>query len=174
MTQPNPHDTIDQPNRAPHMTRVASSTGLAVAGLGVVVLNVSPFLNWVNPQGEANPRTGYETDSLVPFMAYLGIGLLLAMLYAAQRARRRQHRGLTLASMAIGIAAAIQCTAFAINPMGGLERGDDLSPQIGVFVGIIGAALWALGSGLLAKEIEGDDHEHDHGHERDHAGARDR
>jgi hypothetical protein len=149
MATSNTYDTID--------SRRASATGLAVAGLGVVVLNVSPFLNWVNPQGPADPRTGYETDSLVPFMAYLGIGLLLAMVYAGKRAPRGQHRGLTLVSMAVGVAAAIQCTAFAINPMGGLERGDHLAPQIGVFVGIIGAAIWAIGSGLLAKEIEGDD-----------------
>jgi hypothetical protein len=26
-----------------------------------------------------------------------------------------------------------------------------------VYVGILGAAVWAVGSGLLAKEIEGDD-----------------
>jgi peptidoglycan/LPS O-acetylase OafA/YrhL len=151
------HDTIDGRAGALPATRHASPTGLTVAGLGVVVLNVSPFLNWVDPQGPANPRTGYETDSLVPFMAYLGIGLLLAMVYAGKRARRGQHRGLTLVSMAVGVAAAIQCTAFAINPMGGLERGDHLAPQIGVFIGIIGAAIWAIGSGLLAKEIEGDD-----------------
>jgi hypothetical protein len=138
-------------------TRRASPAGLAVAGLGVVVLNVSPFLNWVNPAGPADPRTGYETDSLVPFMAYLGIGLLLAMVYAGKRARRGQHRGLTLVSMAVGVATAIQCTAYAIRPMAGLLRGDVAVPQIGVFIGIIGAAIWAIGSGLLAKEIEGDD-----------------
>jgi len=79
------------------------------------------------------------------------------MLYAGKRARRGQHRGLTLVSMAVGIAATVQCVLFSLNPMGGLERGDELSAQIGVFVGIIGAALWAIGSGLLAKEIEGDD-----------------
>jgi len=47
--------------------------------------------------------------------------------------------------------------AFALHPIGGLERGDALSPAIGVYVGIVGAALWAIGSGLLAKEVEGDD-----------------
>lgn len=41
--------------------------------------------------------------------------------------------------------------------MSGLERGDGLPPAIGVYVGIVGAALWALGSGLLAEEVEGDD-----------------
>lgn len=138
-------------------TRRAKTTGLAVAGAGILLFNISPFLNWVDPEGDANPRTGYETDSLVPFIAYLGLGLLVAMVYATKRARRAQHRGLTLVSMAVGIAAALQCFAFAVSPMGGLERGDDLQTQIGVFVGLLGAALWALGSGLFAKEIEGDD-----------------
>jgi drug/metabolite transporter (DMT)-like permease len=41
--------------------------------------------------------------------------------------------------------------------MGGLERGDELQSQIGVWVGLLGAIVWAIGSGLLAREIEGDD-----------------
>jgi uncharacterized membrane protein YidH (DUF202 family) len=139
-------------------TRTAKTTGLAVAAAGVVVFNISPFLNWVNPAESADPRTGYETDSLVPFIAYLGLGLVLAMAYAVKRARRGQHRGLTLVSLAVAVAAALQCLAFAINPMGGLERGDDLSPQVGVFVALIGALVWAYGSYKLAQEIEGDDH----------------
>lgn len=143
-----------------HDTRRAKSTGLAIAAAGIIVFNISPLLNWVNPEDSADPRTGYETDSLVPFIAYLGIGLLVAMIYAAKRARRGQHRGLTLVSMAVAIAAAIQSLAFALNPMGGLERGDDLSTDIGVWVALIGAAVWALGSFLLAKEIEGDDDTH--------------
>jgi hypothetical protein len=128
-----------------------------VTGIGVVLFNVSPLLNWVDPEDGSNPRTGYETDSLVPFIAYLGIGLLVALIYAARLARRGQHRGLTLVSMAVGIAATIQCLAFALNPMGGLERGDALTADIGVWVGVIGAAVWAVGSALLAKEVEGDD-----------------
>lgn len=116
-------------------------------------------MNWVDPKGDANPRTGYETDSLLPFIAYLGLGLLLAMAYAGNRARRGQHRGLTLTSMATGIAATLWSIAYAINPMGALERGNDRSAQVGIFVAILGAAIWAIGSGLLAKEIEGDDHE---------------
>lgn len=143
-----------------HDTRRAKSTGLAVAALGIIVFNVSPLLNWVNPDDGADPRTGYETDSLIPFIAYLGIGLLVALVYAGKRARRGQHRGLTLVSMAVGIAATIQCLAFGLNPMGGLERGDDLATDIGVWVGLIGAAVWAIGSFLLAKEIEGDDEHH--------------
>jgi uncharacterized membrane protein YidH (DUF202 family) len=137
--------------------RRAATTGLAVAAAGIVVFNIAPFLNWVDPAGEPNPRTGYETDSLVPFIAYLGLGLLAAMAYAMKRAYRGQHRGLTLVSMAVGIAAALQCLAFGLNPMGGLERGDNLQAQIGVWVGLLGAIVWAVGSGLLAREIEGDD-----------------
>ena len=140
-------------------TRRAKSTGLAVAAAGIVVFNVSPLMNWVNPEG-GDPRTGYETDSLVPFIAYLGLGLLVALVYAGKRASRGQHRGLTLVSMAVAIAAAIQCVAFALNPMGGLERGDDLSTDIGVWIGVVGALVWAVGSFLLAKEIEGDDELH--------------
>ena len=52
------------------------------------MFNISPFLNWVDPAGAPNPRTGYETDSLVPFIAYLGLGLLAAMAYAMKRAYR--------------------------------------------------------------------------------------
>lgn len=142
-------------NRDSH--RRAATTGLAVAGAGIVVFNIAPFLNWVDPSGDAITRTGYETDSLVPFIAYLGLGLLAAMAYANKRAHRGQHRGLTLVSMAVGIAATLQCLAFAFNPMGGLERGDDLQTQVGVYVALLGAIIWAVGSFLLAREIEGDD-----------------
>jgi hypothetical protein len=135
-----------------------------VAAVGIVIFNIAPFFNWVNPEN-ADPRTGYETDSLIPFVAYLGLGLLVALIYAGRLARRGQHRGLTLVTMAVGIAATLQCLAFGINPMGGLERGDNLSSDIGVWIGLIGALLWAVGAGLLAKEIEGDD---------DHVGAYDR
>ena len=58
--------------------------------------------------------------------------------------------------MATGIAATLWSIAYALNPMGGLERGDGLSAQVGIFVAILGEAVWSVGSGLLAKEIEGD------------------
>ena len=38
------------------------------------------------------------------------------------------------------------------------EGGRDLSPEIGVWLALLGGLLWAAGSGLFAKEIEGDDH----------------
>jgi len=143
--------------------RRARLTGLIIAAVGIVILNVSPFLDWVevngNDNGQSVNRTGYETDSLVPFMAYLGVGALIAMLAAAQRAWRGQHRGLTLAAMALGVAVTLQCLAFAIEPMGGLERGDDLDVQIGVWVGLVGAAIWTIGCAIFSAEIEGDDHD---------------
>jgi len=142
----------------PSTSRRARSTGLGVAGAGIVLFNIAPFMSWVDGDGDRS-TSGYEADSLVPFVAYLGIGLLLAMAYAGKRARRGQHRGLTLTSMAVGIAATLFCIAYALDPMGALERGEDLAAQIGVYVGILGAALWSVGSGLLAKEIEGDDDE---------------
>lgn len=136
--------------------RRAGRAGLVITAVGVVVLNIAPFLDWVTPE-DSESYNGYETDSLVPFMAYLGLGLLVALLYANARARRGQHRGLTLVSMAVGIAVALQCVAFAIEPMGALERGEELSVEFGVWLGAIGAVIWAVGSGLLAKEVEGDD-----------------
>jgi len=72
--------------------RTAKQAGLGVAGLGIVVVdvvvNVAPVLDRVQFEGAEENRTGYETDSLVPFTAYLGIGLLPATAYAAERARR--------------------------------------------------------------------------------------
>lgn len=151
----------------PHATapRRARSTGLIITALGVVLFNIAPFLKWVSPE-DSEARSGYETDSLIPFVAYLGLGLLVALIYASQRAHRGQHRGLTLVSMAVGLAAALQCLAFAIEPMGGLERGDDLSVHIGVWVALIAALVWTVGSALLAKEIEGDDHDRTDEHTR--------
>lgn len=119
-----------------HDSRRAKATGLAIAAVGIVIFNIAPFFNWVNPE-EGDPRTGYETDSLVPFIAYLGLGLLVALVYAGRLARRGQHRGLTLVTMAVGIAATLQCLAFGINPMGGLERGDNLGVDFGVWIGFI-------------------------------------
>ena len=52
--------------------------------------------------------SGYETDSLIPFVAYTSASASLpALLYAMTRAYRRQHRGLTLTSMAVAIAATL-------------------------------------------------------------------
>ncbi len=146
----------------------ANMAGLAVAAVGIVIVNVAPFLDWVAAPADRGDGTeervgvsGYETDSLIPFIAYLGIGLLVSMIYAARRSDRGQHRGLSLVSMAVALAATLQFLIFAFEPMGALERGDDLTVEYGVFVGLIGAVLWAIGSGLLAKQVEGDDRRDD-------------
>lgn len=136
-------------------TRRASPTGLYVAIVGILIFNVAPFLDWfTNDDGET--FSGYEGDSLIPFIAYLGIGLAAALLYAHGRAERRQHRGLSLATMAVGIAAFAQSVATIIDVPGAMERGGNLETELGVYVALLGGAVWAAGAALFAKEPEGD------------------
>ncbi len=150
--------TTSTPTAGAHRprTRTASLTGLYTAVLGIVVFTVAVFLDWFSNQTDDTSMSGYEADSLVPFIAYLGIGLAIALFVATGRAERRQHRGLTLTAMAVGIAAVLQTVATVIDIPGSVERGDDLSTEIGVYVALLGAGVWALGAGLLAKEVEGD------------------
>ena len=138
----------------------ANLTGAYVAIAGIVIFNVAVFLDWATPEGEEAGYSGYESDSLWPFAAYLGIGFAVALLYAASRAYRKQHRGLSLASMAVGIAVTVQCIAWLVDVPGAAERLAELGADVGTWVGLLGAVLWAAGSGLLAKEPEGD-REHD-------------
>ena len=138
----------------------ANLTGMYVAIAGIVIFNLAVFLDWATPEGEDDGFSGYESDSLWPFAAYLGIGFAVALLYASRRAYRNQHRGLSLASMAVGTAVAIQCVAWLIDVPGAAERQSELGADIGTWLGLLGAVLWAAGSGLLAKEPEGDP-EHD-------------
>lgn len=135
----------------------ANTTGLYVTLAGVVIFNVAVFFEWATTSDDG--FTGYESDSLWPFAAYLGIGFAVALLYAANRAYRNQHRGLTLASMAVGLAITLQCIAWLVDIPGAAER-DTGDPAMGVYIGLVGALLWTIGSGMLAKEPEGDP-EHD-------------
>lgn len=136
-------------------TRRASPTGLYIAILGILVFNIAPFLDWfTNDNGET--YTGYEGDSLIPFIAYLGIGLAAGLLFAQGRAKRRQHRGLSLATMAVGIAALVQSLATIIDVPGAMERGSNLETEAGVYVALLGGAVWAVGAALFSKEPEGD------------------
>ena len=96
----------------------------------------------------------------MPFAAYLGIGFAVALMYAGSRAYRRQHRGLSLASMAVGIAVTLYALSWLFDIPGAFGEQAGFGAEIGVYVGIVGAAIWAIGSGLLAKEPEGDP-EHD-------------
>ena len=138
----------------------ANMTGAYVTIAGVVVFTVAVFLDWATPEGEEAGFSGYESDSLLPFAAFLGIGFAVALLYAGSRAYRRQHRGLSLASMAVGLAVTLQALAWLIDVPGAAERQSELNADIGSWVGLVGAALWAVGSGMLANEPEGDP-EHD-------------
>src|SRR5687768_12375865 len=85
--------------------RRANPMGAYVATAGVVVFLIATFLDWVATDDSVT-GTGYETDTTIPLMAFLGLGLAAALLYALNRARGRQHRGLSLTTMAAGIAAA--------------------------------------------------------------------
>jgi ABC-type Fe3+-siderophore transport system permease subunit len=150
-----PNSGAKPSNRTATRTRRANPTGLYVAIVGILIFNVAPFLDWfTNDDGET--FSGYEGDSLIPFIAYFGIGLAAALLYAHGRAERRQHRGLSLAAMAVGIAALAQSVATVIDVPGAMERGGDLQTELGVYVALLGGAIWAAGAALFAKEPEGD------------------
>jgi hypothetical protein len=138
----------------------ANLAGLYTTVAGVLIFNVAVFLEWATTNDDG--YSGYEADSLWPFAAYLGLGFAVALLYTAQRAYRRQHRGLTLASMAVGLATTLQCLAWLVDIPGAAERGTG-DPGFGPWVGLLGALLWTIGSALLAKEPEGDP-EHDRVH----------
>jgi len=148
--------------------RRANPMGAYVATAGVVVFLIATFLDWVSTQDDTVTGSGYETDTAIPLVAYLGIGLAAALLYALNRARGRQHRGLSLTTMAAGIAATLLALSYILDAPGALERGGDYSAEFGSYIGLIGGIVWAVGAFLLAKEPEGDDDWH--GAERVDAG----
>jgi len=106
-----------------------------------VIFLVCIFLDWASAADEPTQTAegtegtvettstgfnGYEADSLVPFAAFLGIGFAIALLYAANIAYRRQHRGLSLSSMAVGKAVTLLSLAWVFNVPGAAERSDEL------------------------------------------------
>jgi hypothetical protein len=132
--------------------------GAYVATAGVVVFLIATFLDWVSTNGDTiTTGSGYETDTVIPLLAFLGLGLAAALLYALNRARGRQHRGLSLTTMAVGVAAIGISLSYIFDVPGAFERTADLSTEAGAFVGLLGAIVWAVGAFLLAKEPEGDD-----------------
>jgi Co/Zn/Cd efflux system component len=156
-TPKNDHTTYE-PHRANPM-------GAYVTTAGAVIFLIATFLAWVTTDDKS--FSGYETDTVIPFTAYLGLGFAAALLYAAKRATRRQHRGLSLSSMATGIAATGLALSYLFEVPGGAERKAGFDTEIGVYIGLIGALVWAVGSFLLAKEPEGDiEHRND-----DHRGT---
>jgi hypothetical protein len=152
--------------------RRANPMGAYIAMAGIVLFTIAVFLDWLSAdvsdatQGDSTSVSGYEADSLIPFVAYLGIGLAAALLYAMTRAHRRQHRGLSLTSMAVGIAATLLALSYLIDAPGLSGTGADISAEIGVWIALLGGLLWAAGSGLFAKEIEGDDRVDNNAHGR--------
>jgi hypothetical protein len=140
--------------------RRANPMGAYVATAGVVVFLIATFLDWVSTENGEVTGSGYETDSTIPLVAYLGLGLAAALLYTLNRARGRQHRGLSLTTMAAGIAAAGLALSYLLDAPGALERGGDYSAEVGTWIALIGAIVWAVGAFLLAKEPEGDDDWH--------------
>ncbi|MCU1607410.1 MAG: hypothetical protein JWP46_3875 [Modestobacter sp.] len=152
-------DAISQsPDRDVRRDRRANPMGAYVATVGVVIFLIATFLDWVSTQGDQSTSgSGYETDTTIPLVAYLGVGLVVALLYALNRARGRQHRGLSLTTMAVGIAAALLSLSYLVDAPGAFERGSDLSTEMGAWIGLLGGIVWSVGAGLLAKEPEGDD-----------------
>src|SRR5688500_11363749 len=136
--------------------RRANPMGAYVATAGVVVFLIATFLDWVSTDG-GTTGSGYETDTVIPLLAFLGLGLAAALNYALNRARGRQHRGLSLVTMAVGVAATGISLAYVIDAPGAFERTADLSTEFGAFLGLVGAIVWTVGAFLLAKEPEGDD-----------------
>jgi hypothetical protein len=147
-------------------SRRAKPLGAYVATLGALILFVSMWLDWVGlgpNDNEVDFSSGYEADSLIPFMGLLGIGFSAALLYALKRADRGQHRGLSLASFAVGLASFLWILFFFIDPIETVKyagyRGEsdpNVTTSWGLWIGLAGSLLWTLGSFLLAKEPEGD------------------
>ena len=103
--------------------------GAYVATAGVVVFLIATFLDWVSTEDGSVTGSGYETDSTIPLIAFLGLGLVAGLLYALNRARGRQHRGLSLTTMAAGIAAAGLALSYLLDAPGALERGATTPPR---------------------------------------------
>ena len=140
-------------------THRANPLGAYITTLGAIITLVAVWLDWVTTgpgDSEGNASSGYEADSLVPFIGYLGIAFAVALLYAIVRADRRQHRGLSLASMAAGLASFLWVLSFLLDPIETVKYQENVSTEVGVWIALIGTLLWALGSLLLAREPEGD------------------
>lgn len=163
-------NTANQSNRniVQDDPRRANPTGAYVMTAGALLFLIATFLDWLDNGDDT--YSGYELDSLIPFTAYLGVGLALALLYAAKRATRRQHRGLSLTAMAAGVAATGLGLSYLMDAPGIVETGSDA--EIGIYVALVGALVWTVGSFLLAKEPEGDiEHDdHDHTNTRNNSG----
>ncbi|WP_029433176.1 hypothetical protein [Blastococcus sp. URHD0036] len=150
--------------------RKANPVGAYVATAGVVIFTIAVFLDWFSSDALDENISGYDADGANPLTAYLGIGLVIALFYAMTRARGGQHRGLTLVTMAAGIAATLLALSNLFDATGVASGDVDVEVEIGVWIALLGGIVWSVGAGLLAKEPEGDDDWHGArtalGHER--------
>jgi len=121
--------------------RRANPAGAYVTTVGAIIFTIATWLDWVN-DGDDDTVSGYETDTTIPLMAYLGLGFAAALLYAAKRATRRQHRGLSLSSMAAGVAATGLALSYLLETPGAAERGGGYDGEIGIYIGLLGALIW--------------------------------
>jgi ABC-type Fe3+-siderophore transport system permease subunit len=125
------------------------------------VFLISVFLDWFSNPDLDEAVSGYDADGAIPLTAYLGVGLVVALFYAISRARGRQHRGLTLATMAVGIAAVLLSLSNLFDATGIASGDTEVEVEIGVWIALLGSIVWSVGAGLLAKEPEGDDDWHE-------------
>ena len=147
-------------DRALDHERKASPTGAYVATAGVLIFLVSVFLDWFTITEADESVSGYDADGAIPLTAYVGVGLVVALFYAISRARGRQHRGLTLTTMAVGIAAVLLSISNLVDATGIASFDVEVDVEIGVWIALVGSIIWSVGAGLLAKEPEGDDDWH--------------
>ncbi len=149
MTTPGSYRPMAEPKRA-------NTAGLWVAVLGILIYNVGVYLPWIQDAEDAADESfiGYEVDNLIPWIGFLGLGLAFALIYAMGRAYRRQHRGLTLVTMAVGLGTFLLCLVWSVFPdnpaFATLDQ--EIEQDIGVFVSLLGSILWPIGAGMLAKE----------------------
>jgi len=144
----------------------ANPLGALLSLVGIAAFSVAVFLDWLgvedgSAQGRGRAISGYDLNTIIPFTALLGVGLAVSLLYALAKATRRQHRGLTLVTMAVGLAATGLAVAYLVNPPGVAGAADNATTKSGVFVALAGGALWSLGAGLFAAQPQGDDRHDD-------------
>ena len=146
-------------------TTKADPKGAYITTAGAAIFTIATFLAWI--QTDDKSFSGYESDTIIPFTAYLGLGFAAALLYDANHATRRQHRGLSLSSMAAGIAATGLALSYLLEVPGAAERKGSFDTEIGVYIALVGALIWTLGSYLRSKESHDDIAHTDHDRDRD-------
>ena len=69
--------------------------------------------------------------------------------------------------MAAGVAAIGLALSYLFDTPGAAERGTGWDGEVGIYIGLLGALTWTVGSFMLANEPEGDiEHDRHDRHER--------